>query len=432
MDGPSPSAHPRSCGQVAPGFEQVRVEFERNFAERGEIGAAVCAYWHGEKVVDLWGGRRSPEGDAPWEEDTMVVVFSTTKGISAMTLAVANARGWLDYEASVARYWPEFAQAGKETVTVRQLLGHEAGLVWLDEKLSIDRLATDLDGIARVLARQKPAWTPGTRHGYHAMTVGLYMQELVRRVDPAHRTLGRFFRDEVAVPLGVDFFIGLPPEIPPERLASVLPFSPGRALRALPTTPWPMLLRVLWPWSLLRRSFQAFPDVNWSDRRSLEVEVPAGNGVGTARAIARLYSAFAEGGGELGVGPETMARITAEPTAMATKDIVMGVPSYFSLGFLRPGPDPLFGSSPRAFGAPGAGGSFAFADPDARLGYAYVMNKMDFYMFDDPREKALRDALYRAIAALGRGAGPLPPDQAERVSEEPGQSSSRAHGLPTW
>ena len=174
------------------------------------------------------------------------------------------------------------------------------------------------------------------------------MQELVRRVDPAHRTLGRFFRDEVAVPLGVDFFIGLPPEIPPERLASVLPFSPGRALRALPTTPWPMLLRVLWPWSLLRRSFQAFPDVNWNDRRSLEVEVPAGNGVGTARAIARLYSAFAEGGGELGVGPETMARITAEPTAMATKDIVMGVPSYFSLGFLRPGPDaPLRLEPPR-------------------------------------------------------------------------------------
>lgn len=394
----------RVGGVVAPGFEEVRVEFERNFLERGEIGAAVSAYWRGEKVVDLWGGRRTPEGDAPWEEDTMVVVFSTTKGISAMALAVANARGWLDYDAPIARYWPEFAQRGKEAITVRQLLGHEAGLVWLDEELSVERMR-DLDGVARVLARQKPAWAPGTRHGYHAMTIGLYMQELVRRVDPAHRTLGRVFREELAAPLGLDFFIGLPPEIPTRRLATVVPFSTGRALRALPTTPRALLLRVLWPWSLVRKAM-LFADLDMNDRRCLEIELPAGNGVGTARAIARVYSAFAEGGAELGVGPETMASIMAAPTSDHAKDIVMGVPSYYSLGFLRPGPDVFFGSSPRAFGTPGAGGSFAFADPDARLGYAYVMNKMDFYMFDDPREKALRDAVHRAIGTLKRsGAG---------------------------
>src|SRR5574341_341289 len=181
-----PGDSSRVHGHVAPGFEQVRDEFERNFSERGDIGAAVSAYWHGEKVVDLWGGRRSPANDAPWEEDTMVLVNSATKGVSAMTLAVANARGWLDYEAPVARYWPEFAQNGKAFVTVRQLLGHEAGLVCLDETLSIDRLR-DLDGLAVLLARQKPAWPPGTRRGYHAMTVGLYMQELIRRTDPAHR-----------------------------------------------------------------------------------------------------------------------------------------------------------------------------------------------------------------------------------------------------
>jgi CubicO group peptidase (beta-lactamase class C family) len=387
-------------GEVAPGFEAVRFEFERNFAERGEIGAAVSAYWRGSKVVDLWGGRRAPRGDAPWEEDTMVVVHSTTKGISAMTLALAHARGWLDYDAPVARYWPEFAQSGKETVTVRQVLGHEAGLVCLDEDLSFDRLR-DLDDVAGVLARQRPAWTPGTRHGYHAMTIGLYMQELIRRVDPAHRTLGRFFREEIGVPLGVDFFIGLPPEIPARRLATVLTFSTGRALRALPTTPWPMLLRLLWPWSLLRKSMQLLSDVDCNDRRYFEVEIPAGNGVGTARAIARLYSAFAEGGAELGVGPDTMAMLIAPPTSAHTKDVVMGVPCYFSLGFVRPGPNVEFGSSRHAFGTPGAGGSFAFADPDARLGFAYVMNKMDFHMTDDPREKALRDAVYRAIRKLG-------------------------------
>lgn len=392
----------RAQGHVARGFEEVRVEFERNFSERGEIGAAVAAYWRGAPVVDLWGGRRSPDAEAPWERDTMVVVNSTTKGIAAMTLAVANARGWLDYDAPVALYWPEFAQNGKESVTVRQVLAHEAGLVTLDEKIGIEELR-DLDLLARILARQKPAWTPGTRHGYHAMTVGLYMQEIIRRVDPAHRTLGQFLRDELTRPLGAEFHLGLPREIPDHRIASLVMFSPGRALRALPSSPPQFILRILWPWSLLRKSM-LFTDGDFSDRPWLEVEIPAGNGVGTARAIARLYSAFACGGAELGVGPETMARLTAPPTLPDTKDRVMGVPSNYSLGFLRPGREVAFGSSPRAFGTPGAGGSFGYADPDRELGYAYVMNKLDFHLIDDPREKALRDAIDRAITSLEREA----------------------------
>jgi CubicO group peptidase (beta-lactamase class C family) len=392
-------------GAVVPGFEEVRAEFERNFAERGEIGAAVAAYWRGEKVVDLWGGRRTPEGDEPWEEDTLVVVNSITKGLAAMTLAVANARGWLDYEAPVAAYWPEFAQNGKAAITVRQLLGHEAGLVLLDEKLTLEKLR-DLDYVARVLARQKPAWLPGTRHGYHTMTLGLYMQELIRRVDPARRSLGRFFHEEIAVPLGLDFHIGLPREIPDERLARLKALSIGRGLLALLYTPPAVTLRMITPGSLLRRSFLGLA-VDPNDRGYLEVEVPAGNGVGTARAMARAYSAFVEGDGAIGLTPETIARVTEPPVVTHRTDEVLGVPSHFSLGFLRPGPEVAFGSSPRAFGAPGAGGSFAFADPDARLGYAYVMNRMDYYLEDDPREKPLRDAVYRAIARLGArdGAG---------------------------
>ena len=384
-------------GVVAPGFEEVRDEFERNFAERGEIGAAVAAYWRGEKAVDLWGGRRSPDSDAPWNQDTMVVVMSTTKGLAAMTLAVANARGWLDYDAPVARYWPEFAQNGKAAITVRQLLGHEAGLVLLDEKLPFEKLR-DLDYVAGVLARQKPAWPPGTRHGYHTLTIGLYMQELIRRVDPTHRTLGHFFHEEIAVPLNLEFYIGLPRTIPAERIATMKLLSMRRGLLALRYTPPAVTLKMITPGSLLRRTFVgAKPD--WRDRRWLELEMPAGNGVGTARAIARAYSALAEGGAEIGITPETFARVIAPPVVARPMDEVIGLPSYFSLGFLRPGPEVSFGSSPRAFGA-GAGGSFAFADPDARLGYAYVMNKMDFYLFDDPREKPLRDAVYRAIARL--------------------------------
>jgi CubicO group peptidase (beta-lactamase class C family) len=387
-------------GWVAAGFGEVEAEFQRNFAERGEIGAAVAAYWRGQKVVDLWGGRRRPDGDAPWDEDTMVPVMSTTKGLAAMTVAVANARGWVDYDAPIARYWPEFAQNGKGAITVRQLLGHEAGLVWLDQPLAVDDLR-DLDAVARLLARQRPVWPPGTRHGYHAMTIGLYMQELIRHVDPAHRTLGRFFQEEIADPLHIEFYIGLPNDIPDERLGKMKVLSPSRALRALPSAPRQLIVRVLWPWSRARKSM-LFADLDWNDRRNLEVEIPAGNGVGTARAIARAYSAFADGGAALGITPATMAALTAPPAPAHVRDEVLGLPSWYSLGYLRPGPGLAFGTTERAFGTPGAGGSFAFADPDARLGYAYVMNNMEFYLFDDPREKALRDAVHRCIGRLSK------------------------------
>jgi CubicO group peptidase (beta-lactamase class C family) len=234
------------------------------------------------------------------------------------------------------------------------------------------------------------------------MSIGLYMQEIIRRVDPAHRTLGQFFHEEIARPLGIEFYIGLPPEIPAARIATVKTLSPARALAAIRTTPLDLIPKVLWPWSLLRKSL-AFVELPWNERRSLEVEVAAGNGVGTARAIARAYSAFAEGGAELGLTPETFARLTVPPDFAPARDEILKMPAYYSLGFLRPGPAVGFGSNVRAFGAPGAGGSFGFADPDSRVGYAYVMNKLDFHLVDDPREKALRDAIYRAIA-LNRSA----------------------------
>ena len=382
-------------GHVSPGFEPVRDAFQHNFDARREIGAAVAAYWRGEKVVDLWGGFRTLDRSAPWQEDTLVCVFSSTKGMSAMALALANSRGMFDYDAPVARYWPEFAQNGKGEITVRQLLGHEAGLVLLDEPLTIDRLG-DLDDLAELLARQTPAWPPGTRHGYHAMTMGFYMQELFRRVDPGRRSLGQFFREEIAEPLELDFHIGLPPDIADTRVARLKTLTRWRALLALPSTPPTMILKMLQPNSLLRRSI-ILQDLDMNQRRCRAVELPAGNGIGTARSIAKTYSVFAEGGARLGITPETMEALTAIPTQADPIDAVIGLPACFHLGFLRPGPELAFGSSERAFGAPGAGGSFAFADPDAHLAFAYVMNKMDFYLADDPREKSLRDAVYRCI-----------------------------------
>jgi CubicO group peptidase (beta-lactamase class C family) len=287
-------------------------------------------------------------------------------------------------------------------VTVRQLLGHEAGLVLLDEELDIEKLR-DLDYLSDVLARQQPAWPPGTAHGYHTLTIGLYMQELIRHVDPAHRSLGRFFREEIAEPLDVDFHIGLPRDVPDDRIARIRPLSRWRGLLALRYTPPAVTLKMITPGSLLRRSFLS-TDLDMNERPSLELELPAGNGVGTARALARAYSSFAEGGSAIGITPATFARLTEPPHPAGRLDVVLGVPSYFSLGFLRPGPDVWFGSSERAFGAPGAGGSFAFADPDAHLGYAYVMNRLDFYLENDPREKALRDAVYRGMEAIRKTA----------------------------
>ena len=207
-------------GHVSRGFEGVREAFAENFVRRGELGGACCAFHRGEKVVDLWGGIRNKQTGEPWEQDTMVIVYSATKGLAAMTLAIAHSRGWLDYEERVCAYWPEFAQNGKERITVRQLLAHQAGLFALDEP--VDRgLVADLDRLAVVLARQKPAWEPGTRQAYHAITLGFYESELLRRVDPQHRSLGQFFQDEIATPLGLDVYIRLPEAIPNSRLATI-------------------------------------------------------------------------------------------------------------------------------------------------------------------------------------------------------------------
>jgi len=220
-------------GHVSPGFECVREAFAQNFSRRGERGGACCVYYRGEKVVDLWGGVRNTATGEPWHEDTMVIVYSATKGLAAMTLALAHSRGWLDYEAPVARYWPEFAQQGKAAVSVRQLLAHQAGLFALDVPLDRELLA-DFDRLAIVLARQKPAWPPGTRQAYHAVTLGFYENEILRRIDPQRRSLGQFFQDEIATPLGLDFYISLPESIPNERLASIAHAGILARLRGFP------------------------------------------------------------------------------------------------------------------------------------------------------------------------------------------------------
>jgi CubicO group peptidase (beta-lactamase class C family) len=384
-------------GQVSRGFEAVREAFADNFDRRGELGGACCAYLNGEKVVDLWGGIRNEQTGEPWERDTMVIVYSATKGLAAMTLAVAHSRGWLDYEAPVSAYWPEFAQRGKERITVRQLLAHQAGLYALDEPL--DRaLVADLDRLADVLARQKPAWEPGTRQAYHGITLGFYESELLRRIDPRHRSLGRFFQDEIASPLGLDVYIRLPEGIPDSRLATISP--PGR-LEMMLGFPLRLAVDAMNPRSKIVRALRG-SELPHDDQRiyARDLEVPSGGAVGTARAIARAYGSFATGGSELGLRAETLDLLAAPaiPATHGFYDECMKGEVEFSLGFMKSGATWSFGSS-SSFGSPGSGGSLGFADPCSGVGYAYVTSRMGTSVSGDPREVALREALYAALPA---------------------------------
>jgi CubicO group peptidase (beta-lactamase class C family) len=305
----------------------------------------------------------------------------------------------LDYDQPVCKYWPEFAQQGKERVTVRQLLAHQAGLFAIDEPLD-RKLVLDFDRLAVVLARQKPAWEPGTRQAYHAITLGFYEGELLRRVDPQHRTLGQFFQDEIASRLCLDVYIRLPESVPNSRLATISRpglmdmfrgFGPRFSIEAMNRH------------SKISRALVG-SDLPHDDARiySRNLEIPSGGAVGTARAIARAYSVFATGGRELGLRQETLDLLAAPaiPPARGFYDECMKCDGVqFSLGFMKPGSIWQFGNS-RSFGAPGAGGSLGLADPEAGVGYAYITCGMGTSLLGDPRDIALRDALYSAISTV--------------------------------
>ena len=325
-------------GDVRPDFAAVRTAFEENFTKRAELGGACCVYRDGEKVVDLWGGIRDATTGAPWEEDTMVIVYSLTKGMSAMTLALAHSRGWLDFDRPVADYWPEFAQNGKQSITVRHLLAHQAGLHAFHQK--VDRaVIADHRRLADILASETPEWPPGTRNAYHFLSLGFYEGELLRRIDPQHRTLGQFFRDEIAKPLGIDFYIGLPDDVPNDRLAVLS--QPGFITSILGYPP-SMILAILNPWSATFRACIMNPGSGVvQDKTRMyarNLEVPSGGGVGTARAIAKAYGTFATCGGALGLRPETLAelRAPARPPARGYFDQVVRDEVRYSLGFMKP------------------------------------------------------------------------------------------------
>lgn len=385
-------------------FSAVRDAFERNFAERGEIGASVCVTVDGDTVVDLWGGHAVATTAQPWERDTISVVWSCTKGATALCAHVLVARGDIDLDATVATYWPEFAKNGKDDITVRMLLAHQAGLAALREPLPEGGFC-DWEAMVDRLAAEEPLWKPGARHGYHAVTFGHLVGEVVRRV--SGRSLGSFFRDEIAEPLGLDFHIGLPAS-EDGRVAPIVPAPlPG------PDDILPSFYREALqdPTSIagmiLFNSGSVFLP-GWIDsREARQAEIPALNGVTNARGLAGMYRPLALGGASDGVqlvDAETLAAMSTV-TSASSVDAAMLVPTRWSLGFVksidnarrRPGDRDGVVLSEDAFGHVGMGGSIGFADPPARLSFAYTMNRQAMSTGLDERGQSLIDAVYRAL-----------------------------------
>ncbi|MFE3414859.1 serine hydrolase domain-containing protein [Streptomyces mirabilis] len=388
MTQPAPRVH----GHCDARFAAVRTAFEENFRDRDELGAAVTVTLDGETVVDLWGGWADAARTRPWERETLVNVWSTSKGPTALCAHILADRGLLDFDAPVAAYWPEFAAAGKESVLVRHLLSHRAGLAGLREPHDLAQLC-DWELTVERLAAQEPWWEPGTRSGYHALTFGHLVGEVVRRVSGLRP--GAFLEREVTGPLGIDFTIGLP-EKEAERAAELVhpPVASSSEQAAIFAQLAPAAV------AALANPLVGAAEANTARWRA--AEIPAANGHGTARAVAALYGIFA-GRGAYGarqvLSPEAAERVREGQGSC--RDLVLGAgfehETEAGLGLWLSGPNGSYGPHPRAFGHDGFGGSCGLADPESGLSLGYVMNRMGPHIADDPRKMALVDALYSAL-----------------------------------
>ena len=359
-------------GAVAPGFEGVRAAFAANFELEGsyqEVGAAIAVFHRGVKVVDLWGGYADRARTRPWTGDTLINVWSATKGLTAAAIARLVDQGRLSYDDRVSKVWPGFAAAGKGEITVAQVMSHQAGLAGFIEPTTIED-QFDWDGCVGKLERQTPAWTPGEATSYHAMTYGWLAGEIVRRVDG--RSLGRFVREEICEPLGADIFVGLPGALAP-RVAELL--GPKVA-------PDPAATAALSPAALMALSNPA-QDPEAPNRAAWRAaEIPAANGQASALGLARLYAALGAGGTLDGVSilsPHTVRRMTTPVTSNGRTDMLLGFTDCWGMGVALNTPG-IYGPNPRAFGC---------ADPDAGIAIGYVCNQMGPDLVGDPRTHGL-------------------------------------------
>lgn len=387
-------------GWTAPGFESVRAAFEANFERGTEAGAAFSAYHRGRQVVDLWGGVADVESGAPWVEDTIGLVFSTTKGWTAIAANHLVERGKLELSAPVTEYWPEFGASGKEAITVDHLLSHRAGLEWVDRQLSFEQ-ALAWHPVIEALEAQQPRYPAGTAHGYHALTFGYLVGEVVRRA--SGQTVGEYLRDQIAEPLGLDLWIGLPDEHQ-HRVADLVVLEGGIAADFDADSSNP-LMRMLAPFlgpdgvltKALGANLGAFDDPHcWNSREVRAAEIPAGNGICDARSLARIYAAcIGEVDGARVLSAERLTDATTQRTS-GPNTVLMNLDVQFGLGFmLRTSLLPIGG--PRSFGHFGLGGSMGWADPDAELAFGYLMNKPMVGMAGDVRSSSLVKACYQSL-----------------------------------
>ncbi len=369
---------------------RLRPIFEENFQRFGELGAALSVWRDGRSVLDLEGGFRDARREIPWDEKTIVLFWSATKGLGAACLLHVLEERKIGLERRVAEFWPEFAQNGKGEVTLAQLLSHQAGLAALDEPVA----ATDHAAVARGLEKQRPLWPPGSAHGYHARTFGFLLDELVRRLDG--RTIAAYWREVFAEPLGLDIWIGLPAE-ENDRVATIYAARVGSA-----TPPDAFYQALATPGTLQRQVFTSpgglgsVSAMNHPENRALSIV--SFSGIGSARSLAKFYAMLASGGvleDRRYFAPATIAQMTT--TLTSGQDLVFQIPTAFSAGFMKDSPDAsrrIFGPSALAFGHPGAGGSHAFADPENGLAFAYVMNQMEQQILPDEKSLRLVEALY--------------------------------------
>lgn len=386
-------------GEVAEGFEPVREAFVRNFETLGERGAAVSVYRHGRKVVDLWGGTRDVDGTAdaaPWEHDTAHVMHSATKGVGAAVLLMLHERGALDLDAPVGKYWPEFKAHGKEHLLVRHVLSHRAGVPVVDAPLTPAE-AADPDRTAESIAAQTPLWEPGTGHGYHPHTFGWMLSELVRRVTGG-RGVGEFIATEIAAPLGLDLWVGLP-EAEAHRVGRAGRVDSPEPSSALRTRPKRSVAEAYEdPDSTTVRAFAAItPPPDDNDPAYRAAALPASNGIATADGLARFYAALiSEPEGTRLLTPATVDLARAEASAGPDRTLV--ITTRFGLGYMLHGTaSPLLG--PASFGHPGRGGPLGFADPESGIAFGYITNGFRKTVTADPRAQALVRAVRAALSS---------------------------------
>ena len=374
-------------GQV---LQRLKPLFDENFEKFGELGAAVSVWQNGKPIIDLYGGFCDAGREKPWRADTVVLVWSATKGIGSACVLHALQQQKIELTRAVAEFWPEFGQSGKDNITLDQLLSHQAGLCALEQRVDV----LDYERVIRALEAQRPLWRPGTAHGYHARTFGFLLDELIRRI--TGKTLSDYWQENFARPLQLDFWIGLPEE-QNSRVATIYAAKSGK-----PPAPAEFYRDLVTPGTLARKTFTSPYGLNVISKMNdphirAQPNVSFG-GIGSASALAKFYSVLANGGesnGQIFFSPETIERMTT--TLSDGVDRVFQIPTAFSAGFMKDSRDAarrMFGPSPTSFGHPGAGGSHAFVDPKNKIAFAYVMNQMEQSVL--PNEKSLRlvDAIY--------------------------------------